>query len=400
MATATTATTTVKQRVLFCGLGGGLDIINASLLYFAAVEAGVEAYLGSTRPISQADMENIRPFSSAGAFITGETKITRRGRYIEPIVAKLLGTEVLMFSRLREEKGESATAELSEAFLQARSLLGLTSLVFVDGILLPLPLVLLINPYCLLGGGDSLILKQGDGCSTSETTNPFEGGDAETLAALLAVPDSYLGVVAMGLDVSRDAFLQNVDLLKQRKKKEEREGEREEGEGGYKGRVNIYSRQMEEYSLDHILPFGLLIGEKAEGEGTLLDKAMQKYNQLAESVLVLEHAHIVEYNQVLQNINKRKKTNPTTTSNKETKQEQEVEEDPAPKRMPSHTATITYHAVNGHWGWQRTFVPWEPKARDESGQVRKGVLVGEEFAWLYFFAAPAVEALKLELNAK
>jgi len=41
------------------------------------------------------------------------------------------------------------------------------------------------------GGGDSLILQTKDGCKTSETTDPFLGGDAETLRALRGIPNVY-----------------------------------------------------------------------------------------------------------------------------------------------------------------------------------------------------------------
>jgi hypothetical protein len=44
-------TPTGKNKVLACGLGGGLDIVNASLVYFALQNEGNSCNLGSTRPV-------------------------------------------------------------------------------------------------------------------------------------------------------------------------------------------------------------------------------------------------------------------------------------------------------------------------------------------------------------
>ena len=51
-------------------------------------------------------------------------------------------------------------------------------------------------------------------------------------------------------------------------------------------------------------------------------------------------------------------------------------------RLPSHTATVTYHALKGEYGMHRTYVPWEPK--NEAGE--KGVNVTPEHCWMYAFA--------------
>jgi hypothetical protein len=40
---------TSTQKILACGLGGGLDIVNASLVYFAAKNEGINSMIGSTR---------------------------------------------------------------------------------------------------------------------------------------------------------------------------------------------------------------------------------------------------------------------------------------------------------------------------------------------------------------
>lgn len=39
----------LKRKLLVCGLGGGLDSVNAALLYFAAKKENVDVTLGSTR---------------------------------------------------------------------------------------------------------------------------------------------------------------------------------------------------------------------------------------------------------------------------------------------------------------------------------------------------------------
>jgi hypothetical protein len=57
---------------------------------------------------------------------------------------------------------------------------------------------------------------------------------------------------------------------------------------------------------------------------------------------------------------------------------------------------VTYHAINGNFGLQRTFVPWEPRRMDGS----RGVIVDEEHPWLYFFDPSVVEQVKLELNKR
>lgn len=51
-----------KKRILISGLGGGLDVINASLLYFQAFHEGSEAILGSIRPAPQKRITNRTPF--------------------------------------------------------------------------------------------------------------------------------------------------------------------------------------------------------------------------------------------------------------------------------------------------------------------------------------------------
>ncbi len=52
---------------------------------------------------------------------------------------------------------------------------------------------------------------------------------------------------------------------------------------------------------------------------------------------------------------------------------------------------MTYHALKGDFGNQRTYVPWEPEG---------GVDVKPEHCWMYFFDASKIHELKLEINKK
>ena len=64
-------------------------------------------------------------------------------------------------------------------------------------------------------------------------------------------------------------------------------------------------------------------------------------------------------------------------------------------KMTSHTATVTYRALSGQYGIQRTFVPWEPNVNGV-----KGVEVKPDHCWMYFFDMRAVEQLKIDLNKR
>lgn len=125
-----------KVKLLFSGLGGGksinlvfkfisvtiftnegLDVINASILYFLAKHNGVDAALGSARPVPLSNIENSTAFSKNGTLLTGNfihfcahqtgadtsfcmyvkiaaSKILQKGRYIEPRVAEELQEQV------------------------------------------------------------------------------------------------------------------------------------------------------------------------------------------------------------------------------------------------------------------------------------------------------------------
>lgn len=97
-------------------------------------------------------------------------------------------------------------------------------------------------------------------------------------------------------------------------------------------------------------------------------------------------------------------------------QESQLKHAPKPgevvERLPSHTATVTYHALRGEFGRHRTFVPWEPK--NAAGE--KGVNVHADHCWMcdslstsllcshqyprYFFDASKVEEVKLVRNGR
>jgi hypothetical protein len=62
-------------------------------------------------------------------------------------------------------------------------------------------------------------------------------------------------------------------------------------------------------------------------------------------------------------------------------------------KMTSHTATVTFRAISGDFGTQRTFVPWEPNVNGV-----KGVEVKPDHCWMYFFDMRAIEQLKIDLN--
>lgn len=51
------------KKILVSGLGGGLDVLNASLVYFAALEDGQDAHLGSVRPTAISRISNHKPFA-------------------------------------------------------------------------------------------------------------------------------------------------------------------------------------------------------------------------------------------------------------------------------------------------------------------------------------------------
>ncbi len=180
------------------------------------------------------------------------------------------------------------------------------------------------------GGGDSLILTPKDISPDGEQQGVFQGGDAEALEVLAGMPNAFLAVISAGLDINENCFFDNVELLYHK--------------NAYFGRVNLQTGQKDQYLLDNLFQFqpGFL----------------ENYFSLAEQILVLT--------------------------------EDDLEN---PKKFVSHTATVTYHALKGSFGIQRTYVPWEPYIHGQ-----KGVLVKPEHCWMYFFDAAKIHGIKQELN--
>ena len=84
-----------------------------------------------------------------------------------------------------------------------------------------------------------------------------------------------------------DGFQENVKLLKER--------------GGYLGRINLHTGEVDDYKLGHLLDF--------KGKDFLAD-----YFKLAEAVVMIERNDLKN-----------------------------------PKKMKSHTATVSYHAIKGNY---------------------------------------------------
>lgn len=300
----------VEQHLLVAGLGGGLDAVNASLLFYAARGESKKVILGSSRTADLSRIEHHQALGESVTWILPESRIDSKGRYPEPRLAALIDQPVLYFAREYDRKRD--LPRMREGIEAARRQLGIAEMIFIDG------------------GGDSLVLRNGDAIAVSEEQDPFAGGDADVLAGLSGSPQTYLGIVAVGLDVDEQRFQGNIGLLARR--------------GGYFGRVNLRTGEKEDYRLDHVLTF-----EKGY---------LERYFDLAENVLVLSEKDFDD-----------------------------------PTKMKSHTAVVTYHAMKGNFGMQRTYVDWEP---EKDGQ--KGVLVRPEHCWMYFVDAGMIHPLKLELN--
>ena len=261
-------------KLLVSGLGGGLDVLNASLIYFASDDAD----LGTVRRSGIDKISDCSRFSENGAWINGES--SRPGRFIENLIAEHTGRKLAYFSR--NHKGKADPNRLRDTIIA----LGHDQRIFVDG------------------GGDSLILKEGDACEGSETSDPFEGGDAETLEALSGLRNCYLAIVSVGLDIDKYRFKSNVELM--------------EREGAYLGRINPVTSEKESFKLEGLINF---------------DKcSLERYFRLVEAVLVLDE---IDLNN--------------------------------PRKRMSHTATVTSHAMKGNFGTRRTYTPWELSIGDRKG---------------------------------
>lgn len=310
----------MNKRILFCGLGGGLDIINASVLYFIAKSKGIEVMLGSTRPSSQTYMYEHKSIDNCLSLVTKDTIFDFKGRYIEPRVSKILGEDVVFFSR--RYNGKYSKTFLRNAVIAAKKELDLSHIFFIDG------------------GGDSLILRSKD--SGRSNYNVFKGGDAELLAAIRGISDVYMAVMSPGLDIKYHAFKENKKIIKNHE--------------GYFGRVNLLKKKHYGYKLGHIIP--------------LMNISLDPYFKFAEKVLVLKNEDL---------------------NNK--------------KKMPSLTATVTYHALKGNFGLCRTFVSWENIVGPDiegnpTGEWQIGTIVKPRHSRIYFFDPIVVENLKVQLRGR
>jgi hypothetical protein len=234
-----------NEKILTSGLGGGLDSLNASLLYYS-LKPRYKSMLGSVRPCSINLIENCRQFSESGCLIDKNSKIKKVGRYCEPKISKYLNEEMVFFST--SENKDSAL--LKKAFLDFRDLNQMKYMFFVDG------------------GGDSLIFRSEDACDESEETDPFLGGDSICLKALDGIVGSYLAVVSVGLDIKSEYFMKNLDRLS--------------ALGAYYGKVNLASGKTENFLLEELFDF------KKEN--------LEKYFDLAENILVLSEIDLKNKN--------------------------------------------------------------------------------------------------------
>eukprot|EP01120_Amphizonella_sp_Union-15-10_P005338 TRINITY_DN16092_c0_g1_i1.p1 TRINITY_DN16092_c0_g1~~TRINITY_DN16092_c0_g1_i1.p1 ORF type:complete len:306 (-),score=32.88 TRINITY_DN16092_c0_g1_i1:28-945(-) len=229
-----------ETKLLVCGLGGGLDIINASLLYFAAKSEGKPCLLGSSRPGPIKQVKNHKPFHTHGTVLNGLSEIYCQGRYCEHIVTKVLGENTLFFSRHNEGGSKYYDPKyLREAFLESIKEFGFTHIIFVDG------------------GGDSLILKENDW----PKCDPFSGGDSQVLSSIENIPNIYHAVISVGLDIIPQEFQNNLKLIASK--------------GGYYGRINLKTLEKENWKMDHIFQFND-------------NKFLDKYFQFVEKLVVVK----------------------------------------------------------------------------------------------------------------
>ena len=409
--------------VMFVGLGGGLDVLNAlsAMSLFAHANAKSaklrQCILGSVRPRQLAHWVGVTPFSEWGGVLRKDAAAVStaalNGRYAEPLVAevlddlmvdtslpidvvkaKLSGADmalvamsahyatpgaflnpntaddtaseinpgvaeffaesgepcetddhrgILYFGRphAAEKSPSSNVSLLASAFEAAADQFDVSTVMFVDG------------------GGDSLILGDEDGISQSETTDPLLGGDAVAMraykdwSASMKEPSKAVNIVhaivAVGLDIDARAFVWNLEELKRR--------------GAYYGRINLATGETEDWAsgtweilipgsgkLDFSSSSDVVVSSRA----TSVDDPRYVYDMTAERIL--------RYQAGLSNDS---------------------------GRFASHTATVAYHARNGHFGERvDTTLSWCPA---------EGVLVTKELAWMYFFDGVEVEQLKRDI---
>lgn len=249
----------VKHVLLKIIFFTGLDVVNASILYFALQVQGQHVDLGSVRPapITTIETPNIKPFHAAGTIITASTEIKKKGRYIEPRLAQLLNTQVLFFSRNMEARQEESQLRpqqvqlLRDAITLAKETYKYDYMLFVDG------------------GGDSLCLTSNDMNQGSQFVDPFLGGDAELLEATYTVPGTVIqAVISVGLDIDKQAFANHVKALA--------------AMGGYLGRMNMKTGEQQDWKC----PF--------QCNNTYL----KSYFELADQVLILNEKHFNDTNRL------------------------------------------------------------------------------------------------------
>ncbi|KAG2385639.1 hypothetical protein C9374_003454 [Naegleria lovaniensis] len=353
---ASSLTTTVRN-ILVSGLGGGLDIHNAMLMYLLLNEGKKHLeetnnnefsyrieniYLGSIRPCKSTDIENpVQILSSSVTLINSESKIKIKGRYFEPTLSKELNENIFLMTGSTDKSHQidlNGIENLKEGLKDLVQRYHLTDLIFVDG------------------GGDSLILKSKDSIDKIHG-NVFMGGDAVVLAALNKLshemPHLNLiqGIISVGLDVNRKAFKQNIKSIANR--------------GGYFGRIN-FATGKDKDTRNHNNEFMNAVTRYLFGNDTIRTMALEKFFTLSEQYLVLQEDQCSQSSIVVG-------TSPT--------------------RFMSHTAVVTYHALKGNFGLRRTFVPWEPKL-----QQGKGVVVEADHQWMYFVNPAVAEQVKISEN--
>jgi len=185
-----------KTNMLIAGLGGGLDVVNATSMYFMAKAQGIDATLGSIKSQSIEQIVGGTRVHDSAAWIHPDSSFADLGprrRYCEAQLARVLGESILYFGQ-RVGDGYNI-GSLRGAIKRAAQQYGFTHMLFVD---------------C---GGDSLTFLPSDATEYSGTSDPFVGGDARSLEALSGVANAHLGVAAMGLDVDKSGAQANLRYL-------------------------------------------------------------------------------------------------------------------------------------------------------------------------------------------
>lgn len=278
----------MNNSVLVSGLGGGLDILNASLFYF---NLKTEFYkrLGSIRPAPQGKIIEGKEITDSYTIIDKYSKILHDGRYAESKISDFLEIDIDFFSTYFLKSGETKDVldikRLRDGLLSCNTIYRL----FVDG------------------GGDSMTFRPSDIIANSQETDPFVGGDAQSLEAIDDLENTIIACVSVGLDISEEGFMRNMDYL--------------DRIGAYYGMFNPITGEQECLSskLDFI-----------DFDNFSLDK----YLELCERILILNEKDI---------------------------------EQRGVSKWKSHTAVVTYHAMKQDYGMKRIFVRWEPEVNGVKG---------------------------------